>query len=810
MASDGLPDLLQVPTGSGKTEAAVLPWLYRRLAHPDQAVRVETPRRLVFALPMRVLVSQTEERIRGFLRALGLEDEVPLHVLMGGSLDSTSQHAWRREMHRPSIVIGTVDCVVSRALIRGYGASRGSYPVDFALVTNGAHLVLDEIQLCAQSGATLRQVEGFAAHFGTLEPLRLTCMSATVDRRVLDVVDNPWSEDEASIQGLGNDDLAQSSAGSLGFRLAATRRVVHEKGVTDPRSLAARVLATHEPDSLTLVVVNTVRSAVETFRELRKARPEAELLLAHSRFRGRERTEIGVRITRALPREGRVVVATQVVEAGIDIDSRHLFTERAPWPSVIQRAGRCNRAGEDPSAQLHWFDTLTPINKQPYAEGDLLAATTALETLSGTDVTSRDLQNQAVDPGDLALRVIRRGDLESLFDTSADLAGRDVDVAPYIRESEPLDVQVAWIDAEQLPAQGRSRELPVDGWRCPVPPAELTVLLQRSGVRAWSYDQHGDRWAPLAPTARVRPNDLVLVDRDSGGYDLEMGFDPRSTGAVPIHDDDEARTDAAPAPEDEGLGADAGSVSQPAWVTLDQHSRDTRGQVEALLAALEVPLPRDLAAATVAAAYLHDVGKAHPDWQQALAHTGDQPPEDERYAKSPGGGRLRVLTPEGRERRGFRHELVSALMLGAEAGEVVLERLGVRPEHRDLCRYLVAAHHGKVRLQPRDAISEGHDGLTLLGLVDGEPLPGLVLDGEHELGGGWVDLDVFGAGDDTWARLSGGLLETLGPFRLAYLETVVRMSDWRASGSFPLAVSNPPVLQEDECERHSRASGPTA
>lgn len=43
MAKSGLPDVLRAPTGSGKTLAAILPWLYRRMAHPDRAVRVETP-----------------------------------------------------------------------------------------------------------------------------------------------------------------------------------------------------------------------------------------------------------------------------------------------------------------------------------------------------------------------------------------------------------------------------------------------------------------------------------------------------------------------------------------------------------------------------------------------------------------------------------------------------------------------------------------------------------------------------------------------------------------------------------------------
>lgn len=56
-----LPQLLDIPTGCGKTSAVVLAWLWRRRFAEDE-VRKNTPRRLVYCLPMRVLVEQMQSR----------------------------------------------------------------------------------------------------------------------------------------------------------------------------------------------------------------------------------------------------------------------------------------------------------------------------------------------------------------------------------------------------------------------------------------------------------------------------------------------------------------------------------------------------------------------------------------------------------------------------------------------------------------------------------------------------------------------------------------------------------------------------
>src|ERR1035441_2377998 len=49
------PELLDIPTGLGKTAAVVVAWLWRR-RFTEERIRRETPCRLIYCLPMRVLL----------------------------------------------------------------------------------------------------------------------------------------------------------------------------------------------------------------------------------------------------------------------------------------------------------------------------------------------------------------------------------------------------------------------------------------------------------------------------------------------------------------------------------------------------------------------------------------------------------------------------------------------------------------------------------------------------------------------------------------------------------------------------------
>ena len=141
LADEPWPDVLEIPTGLGKTAAILLAWLHKR-----QRQDAHTPRRLVWCLPMRVLVEQTARLARQWTATLagaGLLSRAPaVHVLMGGDV----ARDWDLRPEDDAILIGTQDQLLSRALNRGYAMSRFRWPLDFALLHNDAFWVRVPVQ----------------------------------------------------------------------------------------------------------------------------------------------------------------------------------------------------------------------------------------------------------------------------------------------------------------------------------------------------------------------------------------------------------------------------------------------------------------------------------------------------------------------------------------------------------------------------------------------------------------------------------------------------------------------------------------
>lgn len=796
LGAEPWPDLLDVPTGLGKTAAAIVAWLYKRLEGDPG-----TGTRLVYCLPMRVLVQQTEAAARewcakaaGQFAAKRL-DTPTVHVLMGGDVDDD----WENHPERPAILIGTQDMLLSRALNRGYALSRYKWPVHYALLNNDCLWAFDETQLIGVGIETSAQLQGLRAKLGTHAATHSLWMSATLGERQLATVDHRKPEAGWALQMLRADDLkeklvlarvrASKPTGLLGgARLA---KESDTKGYVE--ALAEAVLAGHaHRGGLTLVIVNRVSRAQAIYRALSAAegRSEHDTALVHSRFRGadRRREEARLQDTAA----DRIVVATQAVEAGVDVSARTLFTELAPWPSLVQRLGRCNRYGDDDAA-VHWLDIDTSDDKLclPYAASELDRARELLTRLqvNGGDATPQNLKEIAYEAPAVVRPVIRRRDLLDLFDTTPDLSGNDIDISRYIRDGEDTDVQVYWRVFDEATPSDTLRE-PVRDELCRVSigaAREYLTLLERQRkklaagtekdqrvaphLRAW-------RWNPLERhweiTTRAHPGQVLLLHAEAGGYDSRLGWTGEigPKGAVPAI---ESELDASA--ESEGYGSDpATSFEGGRWVLLEHHLGHVRDEAAVLASAVGLGEYRDILAT---AGLWHDVGKAHEAFQHKLlaplgAHPDRRPRGQGPWAKS--SHRLRSVD----QRRHFRHELASALAwlaVGAERD----------PKVRDLVAYLVAAHHGKVRLSLRSLPGETEPlepgRLFARGVWDGDVLPPFALPDDRRFEGVELDLSLMRLGDGSWLERMLGLrdAEDVGPFRLALLETVVRVADWRAS-----------------------------
>ena len=891
----GLPSLLHVPTGLGKTAAAVLAWLWRRREAPPE-VRAQTPRRLVYCLPMRVLVEQTrdnatlwlhrldllggvaqtvgsgaEERVRDYTPSWSDPNRIAVSVLMGGEDDGE----WDLHPERDAILIGTQDMLLSRALNRGYAMSRYRWPVHFGLLNNDCLWVADEVQLMGSGLATSAQMEAFQGKlWSPLIPCQFIWMSATLGTGNLRTRDREdWGMAEPPARSLCEDDKRQAEQ-----RLRAEKGIQLTSGPPKTRSRGASgILDHHVPGRISLIVVNTVDVAQGIYRELEKAGRGSKShtdpgnpLLLHSRFRPFDRRATLDCLLEFAARQdpltgvvsdhpGIVLVSTQVVEAGLDISAARLWSEVAPWPSVVQRLGRVNREGRQPEAcAIFWMpkrggkkesDKGNPNAKRigPYEKRGLEGSKQLLEEVCGyirNGKAYRDALDEvlATEESRSAFKVepdavIRPHDLCGLFSTEPDLAGGFTDVSLFVRDQDRnADAYVFWREFDARPPDDEPS--PERDELCPVPFYDLQRFLDKK-ARAWEWNFEAARWEPRRAN-EVFPGMTLLLGRSQGGYSDALGWTGSSEDKpTVIFEQAEAAASQGQGGRLDALDFDPTSEGSE-WVPLSAHLAAVEQEARRLIGTLGLAETAE-GAAVITAARWHDWGKSLDRWQAAVeSHVArvvvkcNDVLADENLKRFHGvaeGVRARLVqasaggAPWGKwpdVRHTWSHEHWSAddrkhlrkllytpfsPKLRHEAASALAAWQAWRRGDRAvtaLAVYLAASHHGKVRTVLRSANVRDE----VFGLRPGdrlEPVPGHftespILDFTPRLvgtPGSWgEDAETFTFADPTWTAMIAELLgpatseairdsepRSLGPFKLAYLEAVLRAGDALASGA---------------------------
>lgn len=320
--------LLQAPTGAGKTKAALFPFVYAK-AHG-----IPLADRLLYAVPMRTLVSALYEEARGLLAKQA--PDLRVTIQMGGQQDDPYL-----EGH---VVFATIDQVLS-----AYVGSPVSLPGKNANVVGpaalGSLLVFDEFHLL-DPGRALATVTDLAQRLNGVS--RVLVMSATVTSQAASILCKRLDADMV--------DVPERELAEMPVQARKTRRVHY----VDRPLAAADVLGSHAAARKTIAVVNTVDRAQALYRDVVEVadpalRPHIRLL--HARFLPDDRREIEAWALETF-KEGShgegILIATQVIEVGLNISARALHTELAPASAVFQRAGRCARfAGEEGDVYVH-------------------------------------------------------------------------------------------------------------------------------------------------------------------------------------------------------------------------------------------------------------------------------------------------------------------------------------------------------------------------------------------------------------------------------------------------------------------------
>lgn len=312
--------LASAPCGAGKTEAALLPFLFA------QRHGIPFADRLIYAVAPDTLFAELVARTRRTVALAGLAERLTVTTQTVNEPDDP--------LLAGDIIFTTVD-VLLRAYVGGAAGPAGGDPNAVGGALIGAFVVVDDV-------AALPDVRWAAALFDLSRRFarwtRLLLLSSTLVPAA--------AERFADLAAAELERMTVGEVTAFERRLGTQRQLA---SVARPLSVE-QVMALHQQRSI--VALNTVERAQRFFQELCKAWPEKApiIRLAHPAFLPADRQQLESWVTDTFgegsTREG-ILVTTGCIESGANISAQAVHTDVAPVDALVRRAGRCARfAGE--------------------------------------------------------------------------------------------------------------------------------------------------------------------------------------------------------------------------------------------------------------------------------------------------------------------------------------------------------------------------------------------------------------------------------------------------------------------------------
>ena len=328
---------LSVPTGGGKTLAS-LRFALQHALHAEGSP--EAIDRIIYVIPYTSIIDQNAEKAREILELPCEKDRVVLecHSNLAGDRETWQNRLLSENWDAP-IVFTTMVQFLEAIFGGGTKSVRRMHQLANSI------LIFDEIQTLP-----VRTVHMFCNALNFLvEQGGATALLCTATQPLLHRVDK-----KLGALRTPSDSEIVKDVPSL-FKVFNRVKILDKtkpEGYTD-EELAALVLEQQKKFSTCLVIVNTTAMAQRLYSAVSERFAETVHLSATMCPAHRRKVLDGVRVAlEQNPQSPLICVATQVIEAGVDVDFGSVVRCVAGLDSVAQAAGRCNRHGHRKNGEV--------------------------------------------------------------------------------------------------------------------------------------------------------------------------------------------------------------------------------------------------------------------------------------------------------------------------------------------------------------------------------------------------------------------------------------------------------------------------